>query len=194
MQDSPTVWTVGHSNHDLETLLTLVERERIDYLVDVRSNPYSHVVRHFNRESLEAAVKGRQIGYLFLGRALGGRPGRRDHVDHDGHALYGLMAQVPAFQAAIDRIIRGASEHRVALLCSCGQPDECHRRLLVGKVLCERGAQLRHILRDGSVFDEQHVALREGLYPETLFGHDEPIWRSTRSVSRRARLSTSSRA
>jgi uncharacterized protein (DUF488 family) len=194
MQAPPAVWTVGHSNHDLETLLTLVENQRIDYLVDVRSYPYSRFAPHFNRESLENAVKSRQIGYLFLGLALGGRPERRDHVDHAGHALYGLMAQAPAFQAAIDRVMRGASEHRLALLCSCGQPNECHRRLLIGKVLCERGAQLRHILGDGNVFDEQGVALSEGLSPATLFGHDEPVWRSARSVSRRARLSTSSRA
>jgi uncharacterized protein (DUF488 family) len=194
MQPLPTVWTVGHSNHDLETLLTLVESQRIDYLVDVRSYPYSRFGPQFNRENLEIAIKGRRIGYLFLGLALGGRPGQHDHLDHEGHALYGRMAQAPAFQAAIKQLIRGASEHRLALLCSCGEPDECHRRLLIGKVLCERGAQLRHILRDGSVVDEQEVALSEHLSPETLFGHDDPVWRSAQSVSRRARLSVSSRA
>ena len=194
MQATPTIWTVGHSNHDLETVLTLVENQRIEYLVDLRSYPYSRFAPHFNRENLETAVKGRQIGYLFLGLALGGRPEQRDHLDHEGHALYGRMARAPAFQAAIDRVMHGASVHRLALLCSCGQPDECHRRLLVGKVLCERGAHLRHILRDGSVVDEQEVALSERLSPETLFGHDDPVWRSAQSVSRRARLSTSSAA
>jgi uncharacterized protein (DUF488 family) len=190
----PTIWTVGHSNHELETLLELLESERIDYVVDVRSHPYSRHAPQFNRETLEPAVKRREVGYVFLGAPLGGRPGQREHLDQDGHALYGRMAQTPAFQAAIERLMRGATEHRLALLCSCGQPQDCHRRLLIGKVLCERGAKLRHILRDGSIQDEQHVALSEVPPPQTLFGHDEPVWRSSRSVSPKQRLSTSSRA
>jgi uncharacterized protein (DUF488 family) len=194
MAVSPTVWTVGHSNHELETLLALLESERIDYLVDVRSHPYSRFAPQFNREALEIAAKSREVGYVFLGAALGGRPGQPEHLDQDGHARYDRMARTPAFQTAIERVLRGAAERRLALLCSCGQPHDCHRRLLVGKVLCERGATLRHILRDGSVQDEQHVALGVAPPAETLFGHDEPVWRSARSVSPKARLSTSSRA
>jgi uncharacterized protein (DUF488 family) len=189
----PTVWTVGHSNHDLEAFVALVQRNEIAYLVDVRSYPYSRFAPHFNREELQATMEARGIRYTFLGLALGGRPQRDDQFDADGHALYDKMAQEPAFTEAIDRILRGASEHRLALLCSCGQPSECHRRLLVGKVLCDRGAELRHILPDGAVLTERSVALSENRAPDALFGHDEPPWRSTRSVSHRRRLSASSR-
>jgi hypothetical protein len=77
------------------------------------------------------------------------------------------------------------------LLCSCGQPQECHRRLLIGKVLCDNGAELRHILPDATVLTERSVSTGETV-PESLFGHDEQSWRSTRSVSHRRRLSASS--
>jgi uncharacterized protein (DUF488 family) len=192
MLSTPTVWTVGHSNHDLEALAALVQRHQVAYLVDIRSHPYSRFAPHFNREALQAAMQARGIGYVFLGLALGGRPQREDNLDAEGHALYGKMAEEPAFQRAIDRLLHSASEHRMALLCSCGQPRECHRRLLVGKVLCDRGAELRHILPDGRVLTEQSVELSDDQAQSSLFGHDELSWRSTRSVSRRRRLSASS--
>jgi uncharacterized protein (DUF488 family) len=191
---SQTVWTVGHSNHDVETFLALVQRHQVAHLVDVRSHPYSRYAPQFNRDELRASIEACGIRYAFLGSALGGRPRREDQLDADGHALYDMMAAEPTFNEAIDGVLRGASEHRIALLCSCGAPHECHRRLLVGKVLCDRGAELRHILPDGNVLSERTVQLRDDHAQDMLFGHDELPWRSTRSVSPRRRLSVSSYA
>jgi uncharacterized protein (DUF488 family) len=191
MIQHPAIWTVGHSNHDFERFADLVDRHRIAFLLDVRSYPYSRFAPHFNREQLQATIGARGISYVFLGLALGGRPQREEHFDADGHALYSEMAQEPAFIAAIRRVLEGAGKHRVALLCSCGQPQECHRRLLIGKVLCDNGAELRHILPDATVLTERSVSTGETV-PESLFGHDEQSWRSTRSVSHRRRLSASS--
>jgi uncharacterized protein (DUF488 family) len=55
-----------------------------------------------------------------------------------------------------------------------GDPRGCHRRLLVGKVLAERGVELRHILRDGTVAAEREVPV-------------EPPWRSPQPVAHRRR-------
>lgn len=192
MASRPAVWTVGHSNHDLAAFLALVRDARADFLVDVRSHPYSQVVPHFNRGELQAAVEARGIRYVFLGTTLGGRPQREDHYDAAGHALYAEMAAAPPFQSAIDRLLRGATRHRLAVMCSCGRPDECHRRLLIGKVLCERGVELCHILPDGTTEVELSVPLHQSVDQAPLFGHDVQPWRSARSVSRRRRLSTSS--
>jgi uncharacterized protein (DUF488 family) len=191
---SQTVWTVGHSNHDVETFLALVQRHQVAHLVDVRSHPYSRYASQFNRDELRASIEACDIRYTFLGAALGGRPRHEDQLDAEGHALYDRMSMEPTFSDAIDGILRGASEHRIALLCSCGVPHECHRRLLVGKVLCDRGAELRHILPDGDVLSERTVQLRDDHAQDMLFGHDELPWRSIRSVSPRRRLSASSHA
>jgi uncharacterized protein (DUF488 family) len=103
------------------------------------------------------------------------------------------MAEEPGFKAAIQRLLVGSREHRVALLCSEGNPSECHRRLLVGKVLADHGVRLRHILPDGIIQCEDVVLFESGTLQEALFG-EETVWRSTRSVSHRRRLSTSSAA
>jgi uncharacterized protein (DUF488 family) len=192
MSSRPVIWTIGHSNHDFERFAALVSGERIEFLVDVRSYPYSRIAPHFNRENLHPAMEARGVRYVFLGLALGGRPQREEHYDDAGHALYSEMATEAAFQRTIEHLLKGTHDHRMALLCSCGRPEECHRRLLIGKVLCDRGAELRHILPDGSMEVEHSVALPDVNRQAALFGHDYQPWRSARSVSRRRRLSTSS--
>jgi len=194
MASIATVWTVGHSNHSFETFAALLGHEAVSHVIDVRSYPYSRHAPQYNREALAPAVEACRMRYVFLGLALGGRPRRDEHFDAEGHALYGEMAREPDFRAAIERLAHGAAQHRLALLCSCGRPDECHRRLLVGKVLCEHGVTLRHILPDGSMRIESEVPLAPPAGQDTLFGHDASVWRSTRSVSHRRRLSASSAA
>lgn len=192
MEPTPLLWTIGHSNHDLDRFAELLLDNRIDFLVDVRSYPYSRFAPHFNREELHAAIGARGVGYLFLGETLGGRPSDDRHYDVEGHALYGPMASEPAFQSATARVLRGASEHRLALMCSCGQPHDCHRRLLIGKVLCDQGAELRHILPDGQLQSERRVDLDADGRQHSLFGEDVQLWRSAQSVSHKRRLSASS--
>lgn len=192
MATPPVLWTVGHSNHELDAFMGLIEVAEADFMIDVRSYPYSRFAPHFNRESLQTEVTRRGMKYLFLGESLGGRPSRNEHYDGEGHALYGPMADEPAFGAAITRLLDGAQNHRLLLVCSCGQPVACHRRLLVGKVLCESGAELQHILPDGTVGRESTVVLTDSRHQDSLFGNDDQPWRSAQSVSHRQRLSTSS--
>lgn len=191
MGEVPTIWTVGHSTHSLDRFVAMLSQERIEFLVDVRSYPYSRFTPQFNREDLAAALGG-EPRYLFLGAELGGRPDKSEHYDQDGHALYGAMAQEARFRAAISRLLDGARDYRIALMCSEGDPCDCHRRLLVGKVLASDGVKLRHILPDGSVNEEAEVKLSGTPSQEALFSGGGEQWRSTQSVSRRRRLSTSS--
>lgn len=193
MHESPHIWTVGHSNHALETFEGMLEANGIEYVVDVRSYPYSKFVSQFDRENLEGSLRSRGFKYLYLGRELGGRPEDQSHFDDEGRALYDRMAATNEFRSAIDRLVDGSNENQIAIMCSCGKPDECHRRLLVGRVLAERGIELRHVLPNWEVITERTVDVLAGKQ-DSLFGSEETAWRSTQSVSHRRRLSTSSHA
>jgi uncharacterized protein (DUF488 family) len=188
------VWTVGHSNHSFEDFAALLRRHGIECVVDVRSYPYSRFAPHFGREDLAAQLGESGLKYLFLGEELGGRPASDEHYDEEGHALYGLMAAEPSFIGAIERLMRGVQDYRVALMCSCGQPQDCHRRRLVGKVLADRGTELRHILPDGSLRVETTVSISGGIEQPSLFEEGGTAWRSIQSVSHRRRLNSSSAA
>lgn len=133
------IWTIGHSSHDFDPFARLLRSQEIDVVADVRSFPYSRFAPQFNQDELRQGLQDAGMRYLYLGEDLGGRPSSPDHYDAEGHALYGRMAEAAGFQKVIDHLASGASSHRVALLCSEGKPEGCHRRLLVGKVLAGRG-------------------------------------------------------
>lgn len=193
MGNRRVIWTVGHSNHAFDEFAALLASESISVVVDVRSCPYSRYATHFNREEMAVGLRNAGIKYLFLGEELGGRPTRDEHYDDEGRAIYGLMAEEPGFQRAIARVLEGAADHRIALVCAEGRPEECHRRLFVGKVLTDRGAILRHILPDGEVVEESEVAIGGTCDQPSLFeDEEEAAWTSTQSVSHRRRLSDSS--
>ena len=187
---APAVYTVGHSNVSQETFIALLQQHRIEVLVDVRSAPYSKYVPHFNGAALKLAVVRAGIKYLYLGGELGGRPREREFYDTKGHVRYDLIAESPEFREGIERLLRGIREHRVALMCNEENPHECHRRLLVGRVLDGRGVTVLHIRGDGRVQPEAELAEAEGKGApadvQQAFGfvtREEPEWKSTRSVS-----------
>ena len=78
-----------------------------------------------------------------MGDDLGGRPVHDDQYDAEGHAIYSLMAEESGFRRAIDRLSARNSNSIASPSCvAAGNPAECHRRLLVGKVMAERGVEL----------------------------------------------------
>jgi uncharacterized protein (DUF488 family) len=185
-------FTVGHSNQSREEFLALLARHAIEVLVDTRSHPYSKYVAHFNREELAAAAAGAGVKYLFLGRELGGRSEGEQFFDDAGHVLYYRVAESPSFLEGIARVEAGSRRYRVALMCSEEDPAVCHRHLLVGRVLAERGARVRHIRADGSVQAYEDVKAADAEQPLLFDLPEMHPWKSLRSVSRKRPLPNSS--
>lgn len=181
------VYTIGHSNHPIEKFLDLLKEHRIEVLVDTRSHPYSRFAPHFNVRELKASLAPACIKYLFLGKELGGRPEGEEFYDEEGRVDYRLVAHTPVFNEGISRLESGLQRYRIALLCSEEDPSGCHRRLLVGRILAERGVEVRHIRGDGGVQPEEPPA---GEQP-ALF-QEVGEWKSIRSVSQKRRRPSSS--
>ncbi len=187
MEKNNTIWTVGHSNHPAEAFFDLLAKHQIAVLVDVRSSPYSRYASQFDKEAIQYPLHTREIKYLFLGDLLGGRAEGDEFYAAAGHVLYGKVAQSPNFQRGIDRLLEGVAKYRVAIMCGEEDPTECHRRLLIGRVLNQRGVSVMHIRGDGRVQSEQEVASEEEFNKTkgqlSLFDTEEPDeWKSTQSV------------
>jgi uncharacterized protein (DUF488 family) len=183
------IFTIGHSNLDPGHFRQLLSQHEIEVLVDVRSWPHSRYVQWADTAALPELVGEAGIKYLFLGRELGGRPEGDEFYDSEGHVLYGRVAEQESFRQAIRRLEHGAEEYRVAIMCSEEDPTNCHRRLLVSKVLLEQGTAIAHIRKDGRIeIESGPLKLSEG----TLFEDEESLWRSSLSVSRGRRQSASS--
>jgi uncharacterized protein (DUF488 family) len=153
------VHTIGHSNHSWEAFLSLLQRHAITAVADVRSSPYSAYTTHFNRQSMDEALRKAGIHYVFLGAELGARTPDTSCYEH-GRVRYDRLARTGAFQAGIERVLKGAETQQIALMCAEKDPLECHRTLLVARALVTKGIGIRHILADGTIEDQEQAMTR----------------------------------
>jgi len=155
----PTIFSIGHSTHAYERFLELVRKAGVTAIADVRTSPFSRHFPHFNKDRLKSELRADGIVYSFLGEELGGRPTDRQ-LYCDGIVDYECMARSPGFAQGLRRVLEGAQKYRVALMCSEHDPLDCHRCLLVGRALAERGVGVKHILADGAIVDHRDIEVR----------------------------------
>src|ERR1035438_3425357 len=105
-----TFFTLGHSNHSMETWLALVRRHGGQVIVDTRSSPYSKYVPQFDKELIQRSLEEADVRYLFLGAELGGRPANPAYYDPSGRVLYSRLRDDSRFQAAIARLETGMEQ------------------------------------------------------------------------------------
>lgn len=75
--ESRTIWTVGHSNHEMEHFLGMLRGSSVKLVADVRRFPGSRRQVQFQQDNLQEALSAAGIGYRhFL--ELGGRRTKRD--------------------------------------------------------------------------------------------------------------------
>ena len=155
-----TLHTIGYGARTVGQLIAALQAHRIEFLLDVRTSPYSKFKPEFSREPLEAALKARGIRYVFVGDTLGGQP-RDSDCYTDGKVDYDKVRQQPFFHAGIERL-RKAHEQRLraAIMCSEGRPEQCHRSKMIGEALAAAGIPVRHIDEDGELLTQTQVMNR----------------------------------
>ena len=152
------VYSIGHSDHELQTFIALLRQHRITTLVDVRSQPYSRWVPQFNRETLARALEEAGLSYIYMGDTLGGRPpdaSLYNSEQTEGRPDYELMAATSSFQTGLEQLLELARTASVVMMCSEGDYHRCHRALLITPELLERGACVLHIQPDGETVEAQ---------------------------------------
>ncbi|NMG08189.1 DUF488 domain-containing protein [Brasilonema sp. UFV-L1] len=154
------LFTIGHSNHSIETFIQLLRLHKVTALADVRSHPYSRYLPHFNQAELKPALFNAGIRYVFLGRELGARPSDPSCYI-DGKAVYEKIAATKLFAEGIQRILKGLEDYKIALMCAEKDPITCHRAILVCQYLPKDNFKINHILKTGDL--ETHNALEERL-------------------------------
>lgn len=186
MTESTTLLTIGHSNHDLGHFLALLRTHDVQGILDVRSWPVSRYTPWFDRQPLRNALNGVSVQYTFLGQRLGGRPEEEHLYDERGHVRYDAVASSELFAHGLEQLRPRIEALRIAVMCAEENPEHCHRRLLVGRVLFEEGMRILHIRGDGRLQPESGFVRLDSLFEESL------PWRSTASVLRRRPQRTSS--
>ena len=147
-----TIWTIGHSTHELEKFVKLLKAHNIEIVADIRSLPGSHKYPQFNKENLELTLPANGIKYIHS-KELGGRrkalknsPNKAwQHESFRGYADY---METGEFRLAILGLEQMAENNRVAYMCSESLWWRCHRSM-VSDYLKAKGWEVLHIMSNG---------------------------------------------
>ncbi len=189
------IYTIGYGNRSIEAFIRLLRQYEIQFLIDVRSRPYSQFNAKFSKDALERQLKEASIRYVFMGDTLGGRP-NDSTCYQDGNVAYAKVREKPFFQSGIERIHTvWEKQLRVALMCSEIKPQECHRSKLIGRTLTEQGIDVRHIdeaglLKTQTDVNELLVGSQSGNQP-SLFDQETAVTSNEKLAFSRKKYSPS---
>lgn len=173
MRDT-TIYSIGHGNKDIEDFIAELKSFDIEYLLDIRSKPFSKWNPQFNQSALELELKKHEIIYVFVGDTLGGLPEDRSCYDYNGKVVYDLIKEKDFFKEGLNRLTTANDKKiRLAIMCSESKPEECHRSKLIGQELLKKEISLKHIVSTSRVKSQQAVMneLTKGKGTVDLFGN-----------------------
>ncbi|MCA0176812.1 MAG: DUF488 domain-containing protein [Proteobacteria bacterium] len=138
----PPIFTIGHSNHSIETFVDLLREQRIERVIDVRKIPMSRANPQFNADTLPGSLAASEIGYEHVA-ALGGLRAKakdlpRDingfwtHESFHNYADYALSAP---FHAGLEHLLEQGHQRRCVVMCSEALWWRCHRRIVADYLL-----------------------------------------------------------
>lgn len=147
--ETPSVWTIGHSNRPIAEFVELLQLNGIECVLDVRTVPKSRHTPQFGQDELPASLAAAGIGYRQMPSLGGLRRPRPDspnggwrNTSFRGYADY---MQTDAFNAAVDEVAALSRTTRCALMCAEAVPWRCHRSL-VADALLVRGVPVYEII------------------------------------------------
>lgn len=166
------IYTIGHSNKSIDTFLEELKEHDIQYLIDIRSKPFSKWSPHFNQDNIDSSVKSINIKYVYMGGQLGGLPDDRTLYEN-GKVIYSKVSTSEVFISGLQRIIT-AHERKlnVIMMCSEGEPEQCHRSKLIGSELAKFNIPVTHVKGINNVVtqDELYYEMTKGYGLNDLFG------------------------
>jgi len=176
-----TLYTIGHGLRETEAFLDLLVAEEILALIDVRTNPVSQEVGHFNEPQLRVDLDTMGIAYHWAGKPLGGLRQGRD--DSPNYALrnrylraYADYMMSTAFAQAAMQLVNLARRGRTVIMGIEVSPERCHRSLIADYLVLQ-GITVLHIIDAGEI--EEHYLRPEARKESAALIYDRIIATNT---------------
>ena len=167
------VFTIGYGSRTLDDFIRVLQNYDIEFVLDVRSAPYSRFKPEFSKDALETHLREHAIRYIYLGDQLGGQPKDRDCYEDD-KVVYARVKEKAFYRAGLERV-RAAfrKQRRVVLMCSEGKPEMCHRSKLIAASLIELDIPVAHIDEHDTLRGQDNIIAELTDGQLSLFGeHD----------------------
>ena len=174
--DKRQLFSVGHSNQSIEEFHQLLESQRLDCILDVRSMPYSKYTPQFNEEALKSWLKKQGVLYVPFGRHFGARRSdclkettfiKKGIKETKPQVNFELGMTTPDFLSGVERLNKALDQNRrISLMCSEADPLGCHRFSFISRYFYDLGWDVQHIMRDEDTGDpivRSHQVLEEAM-------------------------------
>ena len=167
-------FTIGHSIYESEAFVSLLKLNKIQWLVDIRSVPYSKHNPQYNKENIKVFLENNGVSYIFMGNLLGARYTNPELFFPDKEIVdFRKVRETIEFKHSIDTLINKLEEgHKICLMCSEKDPFKCHRFVLVSYALVKKGIGVKHILEKEVISNK---ALEERLLSKYKIEHGNPM-------------------
>ena len=148
------LFTIGHSQHDIEYFIKMLRKYNVNYVLDVRSTPYSKYAEQYNRENIEKYISRNGIQYSFMGKFFGARPSEKELYCAEGYLDFERVRKSERFIKGFNNVMLGLQRgYNIAFMCTEKDPFDCHRAIMVARAFDLAGVEVNHVLADG---DLQH--------------------------------------
>ena len=157
MEEKKGFVTIGHGKTELQAFMRILKSYKVNYIVDVRSSPYSKYCPNFNKNVFEIELAKNDISYKWLGNALGGRPSDDSTYDENGIVDYVKLVKTQLFLSGIKELEELSVINNVAIMCSEQDPIKCHRFLAISRELARREFRVVHIKGFNSLIKQTNL-------------------------------------
>jgi len=148
------IYTIGHSDHDKQKFVQMLEAADIEYVADIRAFPASRKYPQFNKERIEGWLSEAGVAYRHFS-LLGGRRNRSGEIgenlnagwDNRSFHNYADYTLTKEFQTGLEDLKAEAEGKNLVYMCSERHPAKCHR-LLVSNWLQANDWDVFHIIND----------------------------------------------
>jgi uncharacterized protein (DUF488 family) len=141
--DNSIIFTIGHSNRSWDSFLSLLLKNDISIVADIRRFPSSRLWPQFNKDHMKIGLAEHNIEYIHVVK-LGGRRKEKDkpHLqenDNNNYAwrnksfrAYANYMSTEEFKEGISELLSLKKEHLGFIVVMCAEvlPWRCHRRLI----------------------------------------------------------------
>ena len=154
---SERVFTFGYSGFDIPELLTVLKTNKINAVIDVRSQPYSKYFQNYNQEVIKNVLSKNNIAYKNYANEFGARQLDKRYY-YKGYLDFDLFSLSPQFQDGFNKIKEATGSNYVfAFMCAEKDPAECHRANMITKYFYNNGFDVIHLLPNGKTITQADI-------------------------------------
>lgn len=152
------IFAIGHSNYSFEKLVSMLKEYEINCVIDIRETPYSKYNTQYNKEIFELTIRQQGFIYIYMGKEFGAKRQTRESYLNKVYADFEKVKEEETFINGIERIKKGAKMgYKIALLGAMQEQIRCHRSILIGRVLNSQGIDIKYILHEGGLANQNDI-------------------------------------